>query len=293
MTAALLLAALLATQAPSVRVELDPAAITVGDPVTALVVVEGTEAAPQIGPWSTSWGEAEIAESGPVEPAGSGRWQQRLRLTAFRTGELTLPPPEVVADGVSLTAEPITLTIRSVLPPDEENPAPRPPAPPVPLPTPAAFWWLLAALTAFTLAGVALLAERERQRRREVRPRPAVPPLAELLAALAPLGGGESEAGHTALSLALRRYLGRRLDFPAAESSTSEISRWLATQRLGRDLARTTVQLLRDCDQVKFARRPATAAELASRLVLAREVAGEIETSLQPPAEPAAPEAAA
>ncbi|HRR14866.1 MAG: hypothetical protein GX178_04440 [Acidobacteria bacterium] len=293
MTAALLLAALLATQAPTVRVELDPAAITVGDPVTALVVVEGTAAEPVIGPWSTSWGEAEIAETGPVEPAGSGRWQQRLRLTAFRTGELTLPPPEIVADGVALTAEPVILTIRSVLPPDEENPAPRPPAPPVPLPTPAAFWWLLAALTAFTLAGVALLAERERQRRREVRPRPAVPPLAELLAALAPLGGGASEAGHTALSLALRRYLGRRLDFPAAESSTSEIGRWLATQRLGRDLARTTVQLLRDCDQVKFARRPATAAELASRLVLAQEVAGEIEASLQPPAEPAAPQEAA
>ncbi|HSM50747.1 MAG TPA: hypothetical protein VLA75_05040, partial [Thermoanaerobaculia bacterium] len=212
MTSPLLLLALLATAAPTVRIEVQPAEITVGDPATAVVMVEGTSAPPVIGPWQGTWGEAEIREVEPVASAGPESWRQTVHLTAFRTGSVVLPPPEVVAGGVRLAAEPATLMVRSVLPEGEEEPAPRPPAPPVPLPTPAAFWWLLAALLSFAVAAAALLAERERSRRREASPRPAVPPLEELLAALSALPGAAApEAGHTALSLALRRYLGRAL----------------------------------------------------------------------------------
>lgn len=291
MTSPLLLVALLAAAAPAVRVELQPAEITVGDPATAVVVVEGASAPPAIGPWQETWGEAEIREVEPMVPAGPGSWRQAVHLTAFRTGTVPLPPPEVVAGGVRLAGAPATLTVRSVLPEGEQEPAPRPPAPPVPLPTPAAFWWLLAALLCFAAAAAALLAERARSRRRETAPRPAVPPLAELLAALAPLPAAAPEASHTALSLALRRYLGRALGFHAAESTTSEIGRQLAGRDLGRELVRGAVQLLRDCDQVKFARRPASAAELAARIEVARGVALAIEDGLRPA--PAETEAAA
>jgi hypothetical protein len=162
----------------------------------------------------------------------------------------------------------------------------------VPLATPASVWWLLAALLSFAVAAAALLAERERSRRRETSPQPAMPPLEELLAALSTLPGAAApEPGHTALSLALRRYLGRALGFHAAESTTSEIGRQLAGRDLGRELARGTVQLLRDCDQVKFARRPASPAELAARVEAARGIALGIEDGLRPV--PADTEAAA
>jgi len=281
MTSPLLLLALLATAPPTVRVEVQPAEITVGDPATAVVVVEGTSAPPVIGPWQATWGEAEIREVEPLAPAGPESWRQTVHLTAFRTGSVVLPPPEVVAGGVRLAADPATLEVRSVLPEGEQEPAPRPPAPPVPLPTPAAFWWLLAALVSFAVAAAALLVERERGRRRETSPQPAMPPFEELLGVLATLPAASPEPGHTALSLALRRYLGRALGFHAAESTTSEIGRQLAARDLGRELARGAVQLLRDCDQVKFARRPASPAELAVRVETARGIAAEIDAGLR------------
>jgi hypothetical protein len=89
------------------------------------------------------------------------------------------------------------------------------------------------------------------------------------------------------LSLALRTYLGRTLAFPAAESTTSEIQRRLLARQLPAALVRRTVELLRACDLVKFARQEVGEATAVERLGAAREVGGAFERLLAPP--PAAP----
>jgi hypothetical protein len=149
---------------------------------------------------------------------------------------------------------------------------------------------MLALLGGLVLALGGWLVELERRRRAATRPVREVPPLEELEAALGGLAAGSpAEAGHAVLSLALRRYLGRSLAFHAAESTTSEIQRELAARRLDTALIKGAVHLLRDCDGVKFARRPASGEELLRRVAATRELAGAVEAHLHPLAGDAAP----
>lgn len=302
--AALALAALLLAppgaapaQAPAaVAVTLDPPALTVGDPVAATLelVVEGDGADALFPDWTNGWGEAEVLEAGPVErtPVGGGtRLRQRIRITAFRPGEIALPPVEVLrgASGPAIAATPATLAleVRSVLPADESEIAPLPPEPPRPLDLPRAVFWAIGGMLAAILAA-ALLARR---RRLADAAAPAVPPHAELLAALDALAGAEPEAGHRALSHALRRYLGRALAFPALESTTREIERALASRHLEAALVRRAGRLLREGDLVKFGRRPASGADLEAGVAEARAVGEAVEAHLRPPAASEAPAA--
>lgn len=193
-------------------------------------------------------------------------------------------------DGTAaVPATPIRVEIRAVLPAEPANVEPKPPAPPVALPLDPAFWWTLALLGGLILAAAGWLVELARRQRAAARPTREIPPFEELEAALATLGPGSPvEPGHAVLSLALRRYVGRSLGFHAAESTTSEIQRELAARRLESALVKGSVQLLRECDGVKFARRPATADELVRRVALGRELAGAIEAGLRPAAQPGA-----
>jgi hypothetical protein len=285
--------AALPASAATVRVELEPRESTVGDRVQATLVVEGAPgeiaAPPRFPAWEKTWGEAEIvAVQPPVETAGA--YRQQITLAAFRTGEVPLPPVEIalVGGGALRTPADAALHVRSVLPAAEGEPGPAPPAPARVLPWGERFWWTLAACLALTLlATAALLWRRRRETESADSSRPALSPLAELLARLAELetraGELPLERSHTALSLALRRYLGRALDFPAAESTTSEIQRQLRSRHLPGDLAQRSGRLLRDCDGIKFARAESTAAELQARLAAGREIGRAIEEHLAPP----------
>jgi hypothetical protein len=280
-------------RAATVRLELEPRESTVGDRVRASLVVESAPgelaAAPRFPAWEKTWGEAEIlAVQPPVETAGV--YRQDLTLAAFRTGEVVLPPVEIALPGGGALRTPAdaALHVRSVLPAGEREPKPAPPLPARALPWGVRFWWTVAAGLALILAAAAaLLWRRRRAEAAAGSSRPALSPLAELLVRLAEL---ESRAGelplersHTALSLALRRYLGRTLDFPAAESTTSEIQRQLRSRHLPGDLAQRAGRLLRDCDGIKFARAESTAVELQARLAAGRDIGRAIEAHLAPP----------
>lgn len=292
MIAPLALAAVLAATPPPPRVEvrIEPARIRVGDLATVHLAVGPTAEAPVFPEWGERWGGSEVRKvEAPVRQA-DGSWAQRLQVTAFRPGPLELPAPEVVVAGARIAASAgVRLDVQSVLPEKPEEATLQPPAPPVALPWPAAFWWLAALLTALGVATAALLLDRSRRERPAAALEPALPPLAELLAALGGLGAEAPERAHAGLSLALRRFLGRSFGFPATESTTTEIQRALAARRLEQAVARRTVQLLRDCDQVKFAGRGATAGELAARIELARETAARVEAALRPAAAGEAP----
>jgi hypothetical protein len=299
-----LLAAPLLAQPSPVDVQLAPTGPTVGDRVQATITVRvaasGLAGEPRFPAWGKAWGEAEIVEQGDPakvsEQDGFAVWQQRLTLAAFRPGQVPLPPTAIAiprqAGTVQVrTPRDLAIAVRSVIPRSEKEPQPKPPAPLRPLPVGERFWWTLAALLAATLA-VAWLLLRRRRAVAGAAEVPALPPFEELAAELDRLLAEPSMVSlHTRLSFALRRYLGRRLPFPAVESTTSEIQRQLLSRRLPGPLARQTVELLRACDLVKFARQEVGEGQARQRAEAARRIAGEFESHLAP-REPAILEAA-
>lgn len=308
---ALLAAAPAGAAEPVVDVELPAAELHVGDLVAVTLVVDVGDAVldapPRFPAWGDSWGAAEVVEAGePVKAIEEGRtiYRQRVVLQSFRPGEVALPPAEVavpLAGGTRTiaTRQDLALSIASLLPaaPAEAGadaiPPPQPAAPPQPLPLGAAFWWTAAIGTALLAALLVPMLLRRRQAAAE-RGRPRLEPLPELSAALAAARAADSaEEGHARVSLALRRYLGRRLSFPAAESTTSEVQRQLVARHLPHALPRRAVELLRACDLVKFARGPAARSEVERWAGEAEGVAREVEAHLAPPEAAAEPRRAA
>jgi hypothetical protein len=276
---------------PQPKVSFAPATATVGDPIVATIEVPGGDQAPRMPDWTYGWGDLEVVEAPPVARDADGRWRQRVTLRAFRAGSIGLPPMPIQLVGVEgdptlQTPRGLTVDIRSVLPADGEA-KPEPPRPPQPLPAGKAFWLSLAV----GLSGVLALALAGGRRKRddEIPGAAKLPPLDELVAALARLPQ-EPASAHVGLSAAFRRYLGRSLSIRAEEGSTPEIRRELAQRPLPGELARRAVDLLREIDGVKFARVAAGSADVAERSARAERFAREIEARfLQSAAAPAGP----
>jgi hypothetical protein len=286
------------TQAPRLELSLSPREVTVGDPVEAILTLQTPAAAlagdPRFPVWGATWGDAEVLEKGDArkagEAGGTATWRQRIVIAAYRTGKVDLPPVQVAVPQKDRTLQVQTptgsaLAVRSVLPPGEKDPKPRPPAALRPLPIGAPFWWTLAGMSALcALLGWALWRQGRRRRTSTAAVRPLLPPFDELAAALDDLAGEPSMVRlHTRLSLALRRYLGRALGVPAPESTTSEVHRRLVGRRLPAPLVRQTVELLRACDLVKFARQEVGTARGQERAAAARQLGREVEKYMQPP----------
>jgi hypothetical protein len=294
-----LLALLVAVATPALAeparldVDLAPRTATVGDPVIVTLTLRldaaDRDRRASFPEWGEAWGDAAVLAVSPVvqrDETGRHLVVQKLRLAAYRPGRIALPPREIHLAGAPPTslATPadLALDIRSVLTGDDKNAAPEPADPPRALPVPAAFAWTVAALAALALAAGIVLWRRPRVASRAPAAT-ALAPLAELERALAGLGGQPPVAAQTALSLALRRYLGRSLGFPAAESTTSELARRLDRCGLERDLVKRFVRLLRDADAVKFALQPTDGAAIARGCDEARALALAVEQHLQPP----------
>jgi hypothetical protein len=288
-----------AQPAPKVEVTLGPQdrlqQLTVGDQVEAVLTLRVDPSTltgePRFPVWGTYWGGADVVEKGPTQQAlenGTKVWRQRLVIAGFRPGKIDLPPVEVAVPLRDRTLrirtpEGLSLTVRSVLPAGQKDPAPKPPAPPRQLPIGAAFWWTLAASgVVLALLGWLLWRRRRAEGPEEV-VRPLLPPFEELLGELDRIAAEPSVLRlHTRLSLALRGYLGRTLGFAAAESTTSEIHRLLIARRMPGALVRQIVELLRACDLVKFARQEVGEERAHERLAAARQLARETETWARP-----------
>jgi hypothetical protein len=291
----LLLAVPLLAQPSPVSVHLAPNGPTVGDPVEATITLEvpadlaNPADTPRFPAWGKTWGEAEIVKADPPVRITSKVWQQKLTLAAFKTGQVELPPVQIAIPrqtGTVQVATPASLAIavRSVIPQSEKNPKPKPPAAMRPLPLGERFWWTVAVLSALCLLGVWLIWLQSRRKPSAAAARPALGPFEELAAEIDSLRAEPSMlAVHTRLSFAVRRYLGRRLPFPAVESTTSDVQRQLLSRRMPGPLVRQAVELLRACDLVKFARQEVGATQAMDRAETARRIAGDLEAHIVPP----------
>ena len=277
-------------------VNIDSEQAAIGDRLSASLIL--TFMVPAGGPprfpvWERHWGDAEIlAVEEPVDQ-GDGVWTQQLELTVFEVGLATLPAVEieVPAGGTTttVTSTPVVVGIRSVLPPGEQPAEPQAPEGVRSLPAGERFWWTvgLLGLACCALAGLAL---RTAQRIRKTLAALALSPLDALSKALGGLRREQdTERLFTGLSLELRRYLGRSIGFPAAEGTTTQIQRQLRAQQLPPELIQETLGLLREVDQIKFARGGADPQRAGQRLDDTAALARKVEAWLAP----ARPEAAA
>lgn len=283
-------------QPSPVSVQLAPNGPTVGDPVEATITLEvpaDLVADPRFPAWGKTWGEADIVKADEPVRISSTVWAQKLTLAAFKTGSVPLPPVQIAVPKrtgtVRLsTPDGLAIAVRSVIPQGEKDPKPKPAAAMRPLPLGERFWWTVAGLSSFCLLG-AWLVWLQNRRMSPQAAKPVLAPFEELAAELDGLRAEPSMvAVHTRLSFALRRYLGRRLPFPAVESTTSDIQRQLLVRRMPGPLVRQTVELLRACDFVKFARQEVGETQARERAETARRLAGEFEAQLAPPVAPPA-----
>ncbi len=274
------------------EVELSPTEITVGDRVEARLILIWTGPAPAAEPrfpaWRKTWGGAEILSAGEVltltGPDDRRVYRQTLVLTAFTTGQILLPEVTVA---LPLAAETIEVAsgrdagfeVRSVLPEDAAEAEPRPAAPPRVLDGESRFARTAGGLGGLSLLLAWLVGRRLHAPRTSTATAPATP-LVELLQRLRELDPAAAEPAHTGLSLGLRDFLSHSLGVPAAESTTTEIERGLRRARLEPEAADGTIRLLRDCDQVKFARAPVPAPVTLGRLRQARDLGSRIDRVL-------------
>jgi hypothetical protein len=284
------------TPPPTLTVAVAPEAPTVGDRVTATLMLSGLpagEGEPRFPVWQAEWGDAEVLDVRAPARAGD-TWQQQVVLAFFAPGERILPAVSVEIAGVEETravslSGPVRIPVRSVLP-EVGDVEPEPPAPPRRLPLGGRFLWLAGSLALCCLAAALTLGRRRPGGATGTGER-SIAPLEELTARLAAIDcGADPVRAWEQAALGLRRFLGRSLGFPALESTTLQIQRLLA-RRLAADLSMRAVRLLRSADQIKFARHPATAAGAEEALAEIAALARRIEELSRP--EPDAGEAAA
>jgi hypothetical protein len=199
------------------------------------------------------------------------QWQRQYSLAVATRGSLTVPPLTVqIQEGdttQSLTTDPFSITVTSLVPADADLSSPKDIAPPVPLVWRGLSPWVRR--VAGGLAGVGLLAAgwwwyRRRQCAAAVPPgqRPAhVLALAALerLQRQDLIGQERVEEFYVRVSMILRRYIELRFGLRAPEQTTEEfLVSALATGGLIATHQDLLEAFLQHCDLVKFARHRPT-----------------------------------
>ena len=269
----------------ALRLRVDRLAITTAEVVRVEVEVDAPEGVTVRLPD----GE-ELAESGfevelRTEPPallddGRTRRLRRYRLEPFLAGDYAIPELAVrwLAAGQtasSLSTEPLTVQVSSVLDAGVEAPELREVGDPIGAPL---RWWrlVLFALAALAAAGVALTVILWRRRVVANRPPQVVPPAELALRALDALErdgalSADLDRYYVAVSSVLRRYVEAQFGLRAPERTTEEfLAEAEAAGRFDGEQQRTLRAFLAACDAVKFARARPSPAETTRIAATAR-----------------------
>ncbi len=216
-----------------------------------------------------------------VEPPAPGVQDARPTLVVevqpFEIGTVDVPPvPFQVrgADGAvsEWTTASGKLEVATVIRTGEDEPKPADLAPPADLAFDKKRLAKLAAVVLGLLALGAALGWWLKRRFGGRRPKPLPPPIPADIRALADLEAlltaphlaqGELRRFHIELAAILKRYLEDRFAFPAVERTTVEVERDLRRLAVDMQAQLPTIQVLKDCDRIKFAN--ATTSEDESR----------------------------
>jgi hypothetical protein len=291
--------------APTVTARLDRSEGKVGDVLTLSVTAVGPRATPVNLPASLDLNPLTVLEQSQEEKdLGDGRMSRSftLKVAAYETGALTVPPVEVTyigKDGKVLTVKTAALPLKiTSLIANEPEPALKELAPPVVvMEQDLTLAYIAGGLGAAGLGALLALHLRRKMRARAAY-RPAPPPRPAHEVALEKLDH-LARSGFTAdadlrlfyfqLSEVLREYFGARFGFEALEMTTEELVAQLE-RRAPRGLIMGEIAgWLSGCDLVKFAKLAPTAAEARGAL----ETAIRLVESTRPRPAPEAPAVAA
>jgi len=281
-----------------------PDTATVGDHLALRIEVEHARGVTVEGPrFGENFGPFEIVDAPPPERHDT-RTIVAYTMTTFETGAIALPPLTVTWRGAAgagtLTTEPRTVQVRSVLAPGDE--ALRPLKPQLALsqdaPSPVTPVLFSVAMVALTLFGYWLM-------RRAAGTRPAVRiPLLPVVApgeraraqldelAAAGAAGPGLRAHYGRLAAIVRGYLSERFGFPGYAMTRREMERGMARAGIDRFVARVTANLLEQCDAVQFAGFEPPPQRVDADLTAAYEIVAMTAPEEPPPApapHPAAP----
>ncbi|HYV18698.1 MAG TPA: hypothetical protein VFC25_06695 [Verrucomicrobiae bacterium] len=219
-----------------------------------------------------------------------------VTLAAYKTGSLDIPAVRATlrdAAGKETEAKSASLpvTVQSVLKAGEDTPADL--KRPVEMSERLLWPWFLGG--ALLLAAAALLWWRRRRKRRPAAALPVVPAAPprpeheiayqelERLLSSGLIERGEMKAFYIALAEIIRRYLGRRFDFDAFESTTWEILESMRSVRLPATTATLLSELLGLCDLVKFAKHLPGREETRASVERAYRLVDETKRTAPPP----------
>jgi hypothetical protein len=244
-----------------------PETVTVGDPFRLVVRVRGPRSAVIEFPTAMdSGGAVEALDPAVVQPSADTTVTEvtaTYRLSAWDVGRLPLVLADILvrdADGERrLPLRNLFVHVRSVLPVDSAQRAPKPPRDVIDLPPPW-WWWVIIALAVLALSVLLWSWLRRRQRLTTAH---AIDPLLladesfDRIEALGLVAAGE-RARHAALVVeVVREYLARVVSRAPTSLTSAEL---LAAVREERGIRTNALAgLLSEVDLVKFARRPITA----------------------------------
>ena len=257
------------TDSPEIITAVDPAVITVGDPVRLVVTVSHSAESRVVWPDPFELDPFELADTRRLEPVREGnrvRSSTELTLTAFELGELTVPRLEVevvdaAGDSVRLATEATVIRVESIG--RDEGGDIRDIKGPLAIPFSVLrlLPWL-AGLAGLAILGVAVYRRYQRRQRPDVQvpvapPRPAHEVAYESLDALEASGLlelGEVKTYHIRVSDIMRVYTEDRFGVDAMEMTTREVLDGLKGARVAGGVVGDFRHLLDRCDLVKFAK---------------------------------------
>lgn len=253
--------------------------LTVGDPFMVELTVKHPRAVAVSEPFAT-----DIESFLVLDRKSATRYRgdtaidvHRLKMAAFATGDMRLPPFFVSwqepTEVLAAMSDSLGLKVASVMPKDMKDINDIKPQ--IPFPNYLPLWVLLGLVAAagFGYAGWRLY---RRYRRIKLHGKPLPDPWEEALLALdaIPTGDwdkpGRVKRHYYSVSEVLKRYLTRRFEFPALDQTTSEIVRDLKTRKVpARD---GFGEFFRGADMVKYAKHIPPAADVAAVVAAAREL---------------------